>query len=579
MKKKIIAVGLAVLMLLSLSACGECKHETWTPATCSTPATCAECGVTEGEALGHSWQEATCSAPETCYICGETQGELLPHAYGEWEFGESDMSHICTVCGKTDTQALDYEVAVKPLLEGNWSLYYGVIGDTSVDCYSSFPVAFLRMDENGDGILYTPALQDDLSITEILECLLSVANVSYDREYNCYSFYLLAEDGSTSQCQLFIGEDGSLALNLLMDQSTYLILTKNYREEASFAGLWSAIDDGKLYTLELKPDGTLGGDYKGFWVSNAAINSNGNWYSGFSIIFENGDSYTFNDGQIYICSESQDVWQALANGYGTNNITLYSAMGDSWLNFDKIDAERLDELKSAHDEGKDNILGTWTCDMASHYNSSAGQEEKRAGEYSITFNDDGTVTGQLVDSFESTWSYKGAKYNENDINWVYNIMLGDYESSVRILADSSLLFSSVQANDGTYYSYSFTTPEGRAKQAEAEQKAIDLVSGSWSCSSVSVYDSSSPDAQSEEQAGSFTIIINADGTAKVSLLNEYEGIWTYSGSDTYDGYTYHNYYIEHDGTSQYFTVMDDGHLSISESSDNVIWYNYFMSKS
>ena len=50
--KKLISMMLVLVLALSLlTACG-CKHETWTDANCETPKTCADCGETEGDALG-----------------------------------------------------------------------------------------------------------------------------------------------------------------------------------------------------------------------------------------------------------------------------------------------------------------------------------------------------------------------------------------------------------------------------------------------------------------------------------------------------------------------------------------------
>ena len=60
------------------------------PATCTTPATCKTCGVTNGEALGHTWIEADCDNPRTCSVCGETEGIALGHST---DFGK------CSKCG------------------------------------------------------------------------------------------------------------------------------------------------------------------------------------------------------------------------------------------------------------------------------------------------------------------------------------------------------------------------------------------------------------------------------------------------------------------------------------------------
>ena len=60
-------------------------------ATCTTPATC-ECGVTEGEALGHSFENGACS------VCGETDPNYVPpheHSFveGKCECGEVDPDY------------------------------------------------------------------------------------------------------------------------------------------------------------------------------------------------------------------------------------------------------------------------------------------------------------------------------------------------------------------------------------------------------------------------------------------------------------------------------------------------------
>jgi len=73
MKKRLTLIVLVLVCALALSACG-CKHETWNEASCETPRTCADCGETEGEALGHTWAAATCETAKTCETCGKTEG-------------------------------------------------------------------------------------------------------------------------------------------------------------------------------------------------------------------------------------------------------------------------------------------------------------------------------------------------------------------------------------------------------------------------------------------------------------------------------------------------------------------------
>ena len=54
------------------------KAHSFRDADCDTPKTCADCGATEGTALGHSWIAATTESPKRCDRCGITEGDKLP---------------------------------------------------------------------------------------------------------------------------------------------------------------------------------------------------------------------------------------------------------------------------------------------------------------------------------------------------------------------------------------------------------------------------------------------------------------------------------------------------------------------
>lgn len=72
MKKQFLFTGYVLLMGTLLTGCG--KAHVWEEATCTSPKTCTECGITEGEASGHTWIEATCTSPRTCSVCGAKKG-------------------------------------------------------------------------------------------------------------------------------------------------------------------------------------------------------------------------------------------------------------------------------------------------------------------------------------------------------------------------------------------------------------------------------------------------------------------------------------------------------------------------
>ena len=114
--RKTIAVLIAITLLFTMPACTlgndypgtesasgttdnnpattDTVHtHIWEDATCTSPQKCAECGVTEGNALAHSWIDANCTTPKTCSACGETTGSSAPHNFANGK---------CTICGKDD---------------------------------------------------------------------------------------------------------------------------------------------------------------------------------------------------------------------------------------------------------------------------------------------------------------------------------------------------------------------------------------------------------------------------------------------------------------------------------------------
>lgn len=103
--KKIMLLLVLMLCMAMLTGC-FCKHETWNDATCLTPKTCAECGETEGEALGHVWLAATCETPKTCEQCGLTDGEAKGHA---WQDATCETPKTCTNCSLTEGEALGHD--------------------------------------------------------------------------------------------------------------------------------------------------------------------------------------------------------------------------------------------------------------------------------------------------------------------------------------------------------------------------------------------------------------------------------------------------------------------------------------
>ena len=144
--KKLLAIFLSLILLLSLCACGETGTNTpandtldkaeskneltqptltipttepatepttaptepphthkFKPATCTEPKTCS-CGATEGKANGHNWKEATYSSPKICTVCGTTEGAPL-----EIPGKENYHGHVYT--GGDSSKKYHYEAA------------------------------------------------------------------------------------------------------------------------------------------------------------------------------------------------------------------------------------------------------------------------------------------------------------------------------------------------------------------------------------------------------------------------------------------------------------------------------------
>ena len=72
--KFLVLTMLLVFALAAFAGCALTKH-TWTEATCTAPKTCTDCGITEGEALGHTEQIVEAKAA-TCYETGLTEGKI-----------------------------------------------------------------------------------------------------------------------------------------------------------------------------------------------------------------------------------------------------------------------------------------------------------------------------------------------------------------------------------------------------------------------------------------------------------------------------------------------------------------------
>ena len=187
--KKIFSVLLALVLLLSLCACGKndpvttdptgtsaatgnaettgatnvteptktpvietdplpedpgiCSHM-WGNATCTTGRICSMCGQEEigSDPLGHSWKDATCTTPKTCSRCGATEGNALEHT---WSDATCTAPKTCSACGATEGNTADHNYVddvcslcntnapIKDFLGGWWTAYIERSGEYGKD--------------------------------------------------------------------------------------------------------------------------------------------------------------------------------------------------------------------------------------------------------------------------------------------------------------------------------------------------------------------------------------------------------------------------------------------------------------
>ena len=178
MKKKLALMILALVCALAMTACG-CKHETWNPADCETPKTCAECGETEGAPLGHSWAAATCETPKTCEICGKVDGEALGHAWADadcenpktcgtckltegealghsWQEATTEAPKTCATCAATEGERIitdpRFTTAATAEIQGKWAFPFNMSGEMmELDGFEKGIDCILNLDLGNDG--------------------------------------------------------------------------------------------------------------------------------------------------------------------------------------------------------------------------------------------------------------------------------------------------------------------------------------------------------------------------------------------------------------------------------------------
>ena len=302
--KRIFCVVFILAALLCLGACGQCSHESWLEATCTESARCADCGITEGEPLGHSPTEPSCTVAGVCTLCGETLAEPLPHSFGPWEIDGEEMSRVCALCEQPETVPTDRELCFAQLLTGHWDYYVDPENISSfwAYCYDGpefWPCA--SFDTESGGLLTLPVEGEcdalsfyryDWDAKELKDYELSWRYKGFEVNEageDCYSFSIVFPDG-TERPGLLLVTEYELLIELKPDGSNALSFFKPLFHERVLGGYWwhlGSLGNGEeliremgFYFLELRPDRSFftnmfGEEISGTWHVKPLMDSIG----------------------------------------------------------------------------------------------------------------------------------------------------------------------------------------------------------------------------------------------------------------------------------------------------------------
>ena len=279
MKKTLSLIVLVLVFALALSACG-CKHETWNDANCETPKTCADCGETEGAALGHTWMAATCETPKTCETCGKTEGEAKGHDWVEancenaktcsackltegealghvWQDATTEAPKTCETCALTEGERIvtdpRFTTAATADIQGKWGYTINATGDMMGEPGFNGSLKFMLVLELGnDGTM---------------SMYLKIVDVSDMKSYLTDAMYAeLAKEGlSREQADAAIKEATGMTMEQYIEYVLGTIDFNSMLGSVNFNGVYY-VEDGKLYSgmtwnSQMTPDEfTLEGD-------------------------------------------------------------------------------------------------------------------------------------------------------------------------------------------------------------------------------------------------------------------------------------------------------------------------------
>lgn len=562
MKQRFFMFLPALLLLLALSGCA-CSHD-WLPADCMNPQICAKCQEVGTPAPGHQWLDATCTDAQVCSRCGTLQGEALGHSYGEWELGEEQMSHTCSVCSYVESTEIDRELYLESLLPGYWDLWEQMHNDSTV-----------------------PSDQD-VTLEELFDG--SFRNDHYSAFYHSGALYLA--EGGVRTAYLVFGEDRTCQIVMGLATEKYegtgiweltgyetsggkefyhitihatapriediyvlLCVDPNGMEKLCFWGdnfiMWFYQEQQEIlevvysnwvvdpqsfvdqsYCFQLRQDRTatcyVDGVFEGTW-SIGAYPDNRNQL-GFSISYIRDGKESVFVGDI-VLSDSNDSIPTLHLQNGFN-----AFIGDyNYINFFKADDTALKTTQNAT-----NLLeGTWISFGYGMANPKLA--DPLTTDYSITINKSNNVTLNLPDgktysgiwagrtANESFYTYQMAFYDGNE--FLFNLYCG--LSIVDGNAYLGLSSSGMLDSDTLYFK----------QMSESESAGISIPVGTWT--TTNVFDDRSNETIITNE---YTITFRDEGTFTALLEQELSGNWQF--------FSYHEYTLN---SSDYPhpVIMDD----------------------
>lgn len=483
MNKRILILLLAAALLCTLWGCA-CEHQ-WQPADCTTPQTCAECGETQGDALGHTWQaatcltpetcevcgatqgevaghnweEATCTAPKTCKVCGLTEGEALPHDYQLHSFSGDTMRLRCQLCSDTITEPIDRELYLQSRMSravGHWDLFAVKKGTTTTSAVKISGVGpYLTIAEDGTMHLH-------LENGDVLDLTWQFVEYQQVDNSGVYSCNFVNSANETQYPATITESSGELEIAVTLPDNRTVIFQRNEPLEKFLTGTWSCFTEEQLYTMELNSDRTftanLEGGVSGTWhISPIYVANYGMNFDVINLTL----SYTL-DGNPKVCSSyvilaDEGKASSVLNGNGTSIASF--EWKDSKAN-KQIFLWSPGFYPGEHTivaEDVNTIVGNWvTSEVITYSYATRSSTTEETSEFTAVFNEDGTFEINTTKTTTGDWHYICTSNDNGSICYRYTLEILGYTPITLYVQGDSLVWSfyeSAGGYDGSDYMF------------------------------------------------------------------------------------------------------------------------------